>query len=35
MKDHKHDPLPFEIGEYKRKRHILHPDGLIYLSTTL
>ena len=31
----KHDPLPFEIGEIKSKRHLLSADELIYLSTTL
>jgi len=35
MNLHKHDPLPFEISEYKSKRHLLNANELIYLSTAL
>ena len=35
LDNHLHDPLPFEIGEYKNKRHLLQSDELVFLSTTM
>jgi len=32
---HNSESFPFEIGEYKMKRHVLRPDELFYQSTTL
>ena len=35
MDEHKDDSLPFEIGLFKHKRHLLHNDVTIFLSTTI
>ena len=35
MDNHKDDPLPFDIGIYKSRRHLLNHDSVIFLSTTI